>query len=98
MTPCVYSVEVRSAAPAFNQETGKGTVNANAYIARILCHMLVERIPDQGIPELCDSVKNIYAFYHERSKPSVPQVTYQDAIRARLGQVRTRPDFYVEEE
>lgn len=98
VTPNSYIVGFKSQISAFNQETGQWVVNANACIARIMCHMLVERISDQGLPELCDSMKNIYSYYQARSKSPTPQVDYQGPVQARLGGIRTRPEFHVAEE
>ena len=47
------------------QETAKEIVNPISLFARIYCHALISKVPDEGLSELCDSINNIYAFYRE---------------------------------
>lgn len=67
-------------------------------LQRIVCHLLVSRIPGQGLPELCESVGEIYEYYKSRSlvHPVLPP-SHQE-IPARQGKSYERPTFYASEE
>lgn len=46
------------------QETSeKRCSNQELLINRILCHLVVNRIPDEGLPDLIDSLKDVYQFH-----------------------------------
>lgn len=66
-------------------------------LARIICHRLLDFIPDRALPELCESMKNIFEFY-------VPPTSRQSSLqsktrmRARLGKGYVRPEFHIAEE
>lgn len=67
-------------------------------LQRIVCHLLVSRIPEEGMLELCDSVGGIYEYYKSRSlvAPALPP-PHQE-IPARQGKSYERPTFYASEE
>ena len=64
---------------------------------RIACHYLLDRIPEDGIPELCEAVGRIYEFYNSRPT-TIPHKSITRAVRARRGQVYERPEFVIDEE
>lgn len=65
-------------------------------VIRSVCHRLLDRIPDQGLPELCESLGRIRAFYSAQKEQTVrllPAPTQQ--ISAKLGKTYQRPEFPV---
>lgn len=64
---------------------------------RVVCHYLLDRMPDESIPELCESFGRIYDFYSTRPT-NVPSLPLRQSIRARRGQVQERPEFVIDEE
>jgi hypothetical protein len=80
-----------------HKTTGKPDISkAHSLALRILSHFLVDRIPEEGISELCESIGRIYEFYSTRgsivhSRPSVR------LIQGKRGQAYERPDFVIEE-
>lgn len=73
-------------------------VPVDQLLQRIVCHLLVSRIPGEGLPELCQSVGEIYEYYKSRSliPPALPP-PHQE-IPARQGKSYERPTFYASEE
>lgn len=45
------------------QETSEKSSDPGLFFNRILCHLVVNRIPDEGIPDLIDSLKDVYQFH-----------------------------------
>lgn len=64
---------------------------------RFLCHVLVERLPQDGLEEAFVTLRDMYEFYATRSKvnalPSAPQ-----KLPAKQGKSYERPSFHIEEE
>lgn len=67
-------------------------------MARVACHMILNLIPDEGIPEMCSTIANLYEFYIERAQYSPPPLLPSSGVRGRLGEPSVRPPFYLEEE
>lgn len=66
------------------------------FILRFLCHFLIDRIPDEGLSDTCESLREFYDYY----KPAVPpprqlEVRQRDAIR---GMSNEREAFTVAQE
>lgn len=45
------------------QETSEKSFDQESFINRILCHIVINRIPDKGLPDLIDSLKDVYQFH-----------------------------------
>ena len=65
--------------------------------ARFVCHVLVDEIPDRGLPELYESLGNIHEFYlaEPERTPLLPSVQRIDAA---WGVTAERPSFQLEPE
>lgn len=85
-------------ASASAQETAKWSMNLSAEKARLLCHVLVDRIPDQGLAELCDSVSDILRFHQGQWISNLQLLPSTKTIRARLGQSYERPKIEIAED
>ena len=64
---------------------------------RFVCHFLIDYISDEGIPEVCQSLREFYDYYKpcEASQRYLPDVCQREAIR---GAQLVRPSFTVEGE
>lgn len=79
------------------QETAKDFVNHASVLARLYCHAVISRLPDEALQETCESVDNIYEFYSQPlSVTALPPPTIQG--RAGLSQLREAPGFQIVEE
>lgn len=55
--------------------SSKGAEFPAELLLRLMCHVLVDRIPDGGLPELCETGKELFEFYslrEGRAKPALP--------------------------
>lgn len=80
------------------QETADNLLNPKSLLARLACHVVVTRIPEEGLGELCESVGDIYSYYRSRipSRLSLPPA--RQSIPARLTQPYQVPGFEIAEE
>jgi hypothetical protein len=78
-------------------ETALEPENNEAMRWRFVCHYLVDLLPDDALPELCDRIKDIFEFYTPVN-PSVPSLPSTQRVRARIGEAYERPAFHVAEE
>jgi hypothetical protein len=66
-------------------------------ILRLLCHAMIERIPDKGIWEACDSLKQCYDYYRlPVSQPAEP-MPKPAMVRNILPRVE-EPPFHIAED
>ena len=83
---------------AFRRPTESGNEYALRIVLRILCHFLVDRIPDNGLKETGETLLEIGQFYRERSKDDMPLLAEKTEINARRGRSYERPEFPIPEE
>jgi hypothetical protein len=64
---------------------------------RLLCHGLVQRLPEDALPEAVESLSEMYKFYRQPflQQPVLPAPT---SIPVRMGPAIVRPVFPVTEE
>lgn len=87
----LHRVELGTTAGAPGYETG--------IALRVLCHYLINNIPDEGLAELCQSIADIHDYYitrahHLRSLP----LPSRDVLKAKSGATYERPAFGLAEE
>lgn len=59
-------------------------------MARFLCHVCVERIPDRGLAELFESLSGMQEFYSELPEtPTLPSAITQ--LEPTVGEIQERP-------
>ncbi len=68
------------------QETSeKKCSEQELFLNRILCHLVVNRIPDECLPDLIDSLKDVYQFHQNWAGSSqVRQLETTDPIQAQI--------------
>lgn len=65
-------------------------------LARFVCHMLVDEVPERGLGELYESLSGMYKFYvdqAEKPRAALPSVRRIDAT---VGRSMERPAFGLE--
>ena len=66
---------------------------------RTACHVMLEQIPAHGLPELVESLKNIFNFYKSRPTIRINQLEPpRHEIGGHLTTTSTRPPFTISEE
>lgn len=67
------------------QETSEKSSDQESFINRILCHIVINRIPDEGLPDLIDSLKDVYQFHQNLAGSShVRQLETTATIQAKI--------------
>jgi hypothetical protein len=63
---------------------------------RMLCHFIVDHIPDAGLPEACESLREFHGYYSgiQFATPLLPQTMERRAV---LGERMERPEVQIEE-
>jgi hypothetical protein len=78
-----------------------GTTNSFEWpetaIARLFCHAVLQKLPDNALSEAVESLAQIFEFYSSNNAPMPPKLPAQ-AISARWGQGYVRPIFPVDED
>jgi len=65
---------------------------------RVLCHFLVSNLPNEALPELYETLGDLYSFYAiQPSKRALPSPTSQKFV-AKEGKAYLRPSIRVDEE
>ena len=82
----------------FAHETEERTHDPRSLFTRIICHLFVSKMPEQGMPELCTSLQDIYSFYQSPIQSNQTLITQREKISAKLGAAYERPEFQIEGE
>ena len=78
-------------------ETTIGIEDTESLRLRVICHVLLDLISDEALPEILESMKEAFEFYKERPKTdSFP--TVRDKLKFKLGQKQERPIFHIAQE
>lgn len=80
------------------QETGLGNDLPLRLRLRLLCHYLLNQIPDEGLPELMESIAEIYEFHCSATSTYAPPKLETRSVRAKRGRVYERPEFSLADE
>lgn len=79
------------------QETGSGPVLSDNDLQRLLCHVLVNRMPEDGLPELAGSLRDMYEFYESRVVTAALPAPRRE-VHLELAEIREREPFSISEE
>ena len=70
-----------------------------ALMLRFACFYLVSIMPDEGIPELYETLSEMHEFYNTRIQEDKPLLLPQPKkIQATIGKSIVRPEFSIESE
>jgi hypothetical protein len=67
-------------------------------VARVVCHVLVDEIPERGLSELYESLNGLYQFCLEQPEPQRAALPLVRQIQATVGRAMERPGFQLESE
>ena len=67
------------------------------YVIRLLCHALIDRVPEQALPELLDEIENIYRYYLT-APPARALQQPSRVLQVKIGRRFERPTFPLSEE
>ena len=62
----------------------------------LFCHWLIDRIPEEGLVELVESLASIYSFHQTRSLPARPSLPSATRVKAVVRDTIERPPFELE--
>ena len=79
----------------YPEDTDATALDQWAILRRIACHILVDRLPDQGLEEVLESLKSAYEFHSVPYVPAKKQIPPR-SVHAKRGRTLTRSSFTVE--
>ena len=78
-------------------EATSAEADAILYKKIILCWFIVH-LPDEGVLELIESVKEIWEFYDRREEDETPLLPVAWKVKTKFGKTYTRPVFPIIED
>lgn len=66
--------------------------------ARLGCHLIIDRIPEEGLQEACESLSEIYNFYTELPPTANQPLLEPQPIQVTLSASYERPAFQLTED
>jgi len=78
--------------------TSPSVENAHAMIARGLCHLVIERLPDAALAEVMESLKTLFEFYNTRRQQAIPLPPPRRVLPARVTSRQERRPLSIDEE
>lgn len=81
----------------FQETTEVPAINLRQTFQRLVCHILVDRLPADGLGELCESIADVYEFYIARPK-QIQTSSQPQQIKVKIGKTYERPTFKINEE
>lgn len=74
----------------FHFGTGREMPDRHELLVRVICHLLVDRIPRQGLAELAECLGGMYRFYESQGAHTA-QLPAPRITRGRTVRTETRP-------
>lgn len=81
---------------AVNGDVMEGADWYNSILPRIVCHITVDRVPEQGLNELSTRITEIHDFY--TAPAEVPALPMLEPVAGRIVRSEVRPVFTIDEE
>ena len=75
-------------------DTDATTFDQRTALQRLVCHALLDRVPDKGLEEVLESLRSVYDFYTLPALPAKRGVA--TSVSARRGEIRARPGFSID--
>lgn len=79
-------------------ETAQDIASLEKLRYRLFCHYLINLISDEGLPELCESLSEMFQFYSTPNKNVAPALPPAEGIRVKSGEKYERPTFQLAQE
>ena len=64
---------------------------------RAVCHYLLTKMPDEGLPDVCRSIADAYEYYLQPPR-SLRSFDVHRSVKAKSGRTYERPPFPIAEE
>ena len=90
------TVDDSTSACIVKQETAGFQPGEMEWTIVLFCHYLVERIPEEGLIELAESLASIYSFYQNRSLPTQSLLPRATRVNAVVRETMEPPPFELE--
>lgn len=74
---------------------GLSSDNFREFFQRLICHVLVDRVPKEGIPELYEALNEIISFHISQIDQVARTLPQPIRIQGQLGQSTVRPGFSI---
>ena len=78
--------------------TAQASEYAPSIVLRVLCHVLVNCLPEESLPGVYESLTDFHEFYKNRTIHLLPQAPVQKGIPVNVARVITSQPFDVSED
>jgi hypothetical protein len=78
------------------QQTTVTPENTNAIVMRLVCHMILSRLPDDALSEASESLADMYFFY--KTPPALPGPHHVTSYPAKMGESVMRAPLHLGDE
>jgi hypothetical protein len=78
------------------QQTAVTPENTRTIVLRLLCHMIVSRLPDEALGEASECLADMYLFY--KAPPALPKPHDVMSYPAKMGEFVERPPIQLEDD
>lgn len=80
-----------------SDETERASADAYAVFLRVLCHFIVDRLPDRALSETCESLREFHEYYREL-EPTPLRLPPAPPTAAKFGGRIQRSELVIDEE
>ena len=78
--------------------TTQASEDAPSIVLRVLCHVLINCLPEEGLPELYESLTDLHDFYKNKAIHLLPPAPVQKNVPVNVSRVFTSQPFDISEE
>lgn len=78
-------------------ETSKDFLNPDSLATRIACYVYIARMPEEGLAEVSETLRDTYRFYHHLLPPNTFPSLPSTRVAAQHGRTYEREPFHAEE-
>ena len=79
-------------------QTGEVFSLSEALRRRLFCHAILGLLPENALPEACESLAGIYEFYRSLPIAPMPALPRPEPTAAKWGETYERPPFHLAED
>jgi hypothetical protein len=78
--------------------TAEAAEYAPSIVLRVLCHVLINCLPEEGLPELYETLNDFHTFYGNRMIHVLPPGPIQKSVPVNVSRVFTSQPFDISED
>lgn len=79
-------------------QTFENLIDIQPALLRVLCYLLVDQIPDRGLPDVCESLHEFQEFYLSPVETVQRLPEPEPELKLQLGPSQIRPEFGLDDE